>query len=742
MKNKGPLLAVLAIALLLVILSSYLSYYRSLSEYTHNTLENRLQEIVEPNLVSFDLQISEQIKKVKTMADYFGQVGELGDASQRVLLRSAVENNGLLRCAIAFPDGSFVTHDNKNDGNVSESPFFLHSMRGEVFITDPMPAVVDPTKTVMLFACPIYQDQTVIGSLIYSYLCDDMDAIFSLSFLEDQGQMLVVKKNGDILIGRSSFLPGRGNILDYLSANCTHSGHAAGQCIRLTGESGSYGITLPEEPGSLLISYNKLNYNDWYMLSLVPEQAAVQGIFSITKEQQKLGISIGLCTLVYLLAILILWVTQRSNVEKLTGALTLDGFKRAAKKIMRKHPEQRYIFIKLDIKNFKLINRVYDFAEGDRVIKNTANAIRMAIVGLDAAYARAGTDDFVIILPYTERERLNDYRAKFISIFRELMGPQFTTAVEFPTGQYITTPEDSRHPDVTEFLEKANFAHRAAKQNNLDIIVDYVEDLEKEAIFQKAIEDKMSSALTNEEFQLYLQPKYSVPEETLCGAEALVRWTVDGKAFMHPTDFVPVLERNGFIVRLDKYMFECAVQKIHSILVAGDIPVPISVNFSRCHLPNERFVQELCEIADHYRVPHQYLEIELTESAVCDNVERIMRLIGELHNAGFTLSMDDFGSGYSSLGLLKDLKVDVIKIDRGFFELSSDSCRARTVIANIIRLTQELQIKTVAEGVEELEQVQMLRELGCDIIQGYYYSRPVPADDLALEAPVPVPAYE
>ncbi len=734
MKKRGTLLLLLGIVMLAFIWGAFLSFNRNLNSHMQQNVDIRLQEITQPNLVSFDMQMEEQIKKVRTFADFLGSSGELGSADHIALLNAAVENNGLLRCAIAFPDGSFVTHDGKNEGNVAEDAFFKANMRGEFFITDPRPAVVDPSKTVILFSAPIHNPQSQItGSIIYSYLCDDLNNIFNLNFLEGQGEMYVAKQTGELLIGKTGFTPGEDNPLTQLRQRCTHLQHSAEGCLALTGEEGSFSLTFQGEDNQILLRYNKLRFNDWYMLSMVPETAATKTISIITADQRSLGLSIALCVLAYLLVLFLLWFSRRFNIDKLTGALTPDSFRRKAKTVLQKREFGNYVFIKLDVKNFKLINRVYDFAMGDQVIKNIAEAIRYVTKGESALYARVGTDDFLLLLPYSERPILDAQRNDFVTKFRELMGPSFTTLVEFPTGQYVLRPEDYPKPDITEILEKVNFAHRAAKhRGQYETIVDYVEDIEQEALMEKSVEDKMSQALTSEEFKLYLQPKFCVKTETICGAEALVRWKVNGQYYMHPTSFIPVLERNGFIVKLDLYMFRQAAQKLREILDDGLQPIPISVNFSRCHLSNQNFVKELCAITDEYAVPRKYLEIELTESAVFEHVEQIQDLSEQLHEAGFTLSMDDFGSGYSCLALLNKLNVDTLKLDKGFFDEKADPTRTRTVVAGVLRMAQQLHITTVAEGVEKRHHVDMLRELGCDIIQGFYFARPLPAEVLKL----------
>ena len=725
---------VLTAVLAAVLVAAYAAFNHTVTAHLRENAVTRLGEIVAPNIISFELQVAEQMRKVETFADHLGQVGQLGDPEQLNLLQSAVRHNGLSRCAIAFADGSFVTHEGEDGGNVSGDPFFLAGMAGQRSITEPQPSAVDPDQLVILFTAPIYRDGAVAGVMIYSYPCDGMDQMFNLRFLEGQGRMSVVSGSGALLMGGNTEVQVGESLVDQLRGACTHRHHPPEDCLALAGEAGACTLSLADGGQNLLVSYQRLGFNGWYMLSTVPESAAAGSIYSVSRDQRLFSAVIILSLSLYAAALTLNWLRHRKNTDKSTGALTLEGFQRRAHRLLRRAGSGVFVLVKLDVKNFKLINRVYDFATGDRVIRSMAAALAEQADPAGGLFARMGADGFVLLLPYRDRPTLDAQRAAFIAGFQARMGPDFTTRVEFPTGQYIITEQDYPHPDVGEMLEKANFAHRAAKQGNWGhYIVDYVEDLEREALLEKAIEDKMSSALRDEEFQLYLQPKYRVSDETICGAEALVRWEINGRFYLHPSAFIPILERNGFIVKLDMFMFEQAVLRIRAFLDSGTEPVPISVNFSRAHLANASFVEGLCAVTDRHEVPRRYLEVELTESAVFENLARIVELIGQLHAAGFTLSMDDFGSGYSCLALLKELKVDVLKLDKCFFDDCADPQRAKVVVSHVMGMARDLGVTTVAEGVEQREQVDLLRELGCDIIQGFYYAKPLPAAALTLD---------
>ena len=233
----------------------------------------------------------------------------------------------------------------------------------------------------------------------------------------------------------------------------------------------------------------------------------------------------------------------------------------------------------------------------------------------------------------------------------------------------------------------------------------------------------MQNALLNNEFVMYLQPKYSISTGRIIGAEALTRWISPEKGMISPAEFIPLFERNGFIIKLDQFIWEEACKKIRSWLDTGLKPVPISVNVSREYLHSFDIVAQITSLVKKYNIPFDMLELEITESAESAGVEDVVK---SLKNSGFTMLMDDFGSGYSSLNMLKTTQFDVLKIDRDFLSEFMESERGRKIIAHTISMSRDIGLDIIAEGVETKEQALFLSDCGCDAAQGFYYSKPLP----------------
>ncbi|MEG2652341.1 MAG: GGDEF domain-containing phosphodiesterase [Ruthenibacterium sp.] len=414
-------------------------------------------------------------------------------------------------------------------------------------------------------------------------------------------------------------------------------------------------------------------------------------------------------------------------VDELTKSRTFYKFKEDAQEILTRQHDIDHFFVKLDIENFKLINQIYGYEKGDEILCCVARAIQETTRNADEIFARISNDEFIALFAMQGNTTIQVLYDVFTSRFHALLDENLAFKFTFACGIYAIPKSDVQKPEINHLFEKVNMAHKTAKFNKTGKIVAYDEAMTEKAMHSKEIENKMANALQSDEFVVYLQPKYYLKSEKIGGAEALTRWQNENSDLFYPDVFIPVFERNGFITKLDFQVLYKVCCILKSWIANGIEPVVVSVNFSRLHLSNRNFVKELCSIVDNVGISRGLIEIEITETAIYDNIDALSEILTDLHKSGFTMSMDDFGSGYSSLGLLKDLPVDIIKMDRSFFVNQKDEKRSKIVVGSIIKMAEELGIRIVAEGVESQKHIDLLRELDCDMVQGYYYARPMPA---------------
>lgn len=338
-------------------------------------------------------------------------------------------------------------------------------------------------------------------------------------------------------------------------------------------------------------------------------------------------------------------------------------------------------------------------------------------------------DNFVGIKTYTDRHALTQW---FEVLLDELHREESETAsrsyLELCMGFYCLGPEDA-HLTINEMVNRANMAQKSVKELAGSSSAFFNETLRQHILQEALLESQGQTALVLGQFQPYFQPKYDIQHnDRLTGAEVLCRWIHPEKGMISPANFIPVFEKSGLIVQLDRYMFRKACEWYRGYLDQGGHPINLAVNVSRVGLLREDFVAYYAAVKQEFALPDYYIELEMTESLALGGEELLHQLANELQSNGFICSLDDFGSGYSSLNLLKNLPINVLKLDVLFFRQSRDKRRERIVVRNIINMAKELKICVVAEGVEERESLEFLRDAGCDTVQGYIFAKPMPLE--------------
>lgn len=390
------------------------------------------------------------------------------------------------------------------------------------------------------------------------------------------------------------------------------------------------------------------------------------------------------------------------------------------RKMLDAHPEQEFYLCHMDIQRFRLINSFYGEAEGDALLR----AIGRQLAGFAenypcAVYGRIESDVFCICVPQMRQEVERDTRR----MKQWLRGYRSDFVVEANFGAYEI---NNRTLPLESMFTRATLAakhSRGAVFNHFAFFTDKMEDaLQKE----QQISNEMHQALAQEQFKVYLQPKYILKSSLPCGAEALVRWEHPVKGLISPGEFIPLFEKNGFILQLDRYMWEQVCILLRRWLDAGEDPAPISVNVSRVSMYSPSTVGYLHDLTEKYRLPRALMQLELTESAYMDDPEEMKKRLRALQADGFAILMDDFGSGYSSLNTLRELPVDYLKLDVRFLADTGDDERSRLILASVVRMACWLNLPVITEGVETTEQKDFLNGIGCTYAQGFLFARPMP----------------
>lgn len=414
----------------------------------------------------------------------------------------------------------------------------------------------------------------------------------------------------------------------------------------------------------------------------------------------------------------------RAEYDVLTGILNKSKFFYNTRNMLNIFGTEDFAFIRIDIEKFQLINSFFGMDEGDNLLKYMADYLQNVEKEYRyITYGRIEADIFAVCFSYDNEKEITDFVKKFTNQM-EKYPLDFDITSFF--GVYLVKNRDL---SINEMYDKANLASKNCKGNYIQNYFFYTKEMSEEIIKEQHIINNMKNALKNEEFVLYLQPKYELQRNSIAGAEVLVRWiTADGR-MISPGEFIPVFERNGFILKLDQYVWEKTCQLLAGWRDEGRKIFPVSVNISRVSLYNPKIVDVICGLTEKYNIPPEWLQLELTESAYTGNPKAIKEMMEQLQKKGFSILMDDFGSGYSSLNVLKDIAVDVLKIDMKFLDGSGDDGRSENILASVVRMAKWLNMPVVAEGAERKEQVSFLHSIGCEYVQGFYFARPMPVKE-------------
>ena len=482
-------------------------------------------------------------------------------------------------------------------------------------------------------------------------------------------------------------------------------------------------------------AFSGLTGKDWTFAAIVPTDS----VFS--SYGLMIGFTIGLIIMMSMLLLVALTVvTLRINkikkgidgaitegltalyTDTITGHDTIERF-RENFAVAMKDTATGHALMSLDVDRFKAVNDMFGYEGGNDIIRRLSDIIKRDI-GKNDFFARSTGDLFYILAQFDDKKELTDIAEHIMSDVEY----QITEAVlNLSIGIYIIDDPNIRSRVAGDRADMARDSVKNSKQSRYSF---FDSSMLAKIRREKKIEDIMEDSLALGEFLVYLQPKVNLGDNNdVVGAEALVRWLHDGK-LIPPGDFIPLFERNGFVMKIDYYIFEevCKLQKKYITL--GYKPKVISVNMSRVHIHKPGFVSDLAAICDKYGVDTKYLEIEITESAAYEDAAVLNDIFRKIKECGFHVSIDDFGTGYSSLNMLKDLPVDVLKIDRSFLTENADEHEnASLIIGCVVTLAASLSIRTICEGIETKEQALLLTKLGCNMAQGFFFARPMPVPD-------------
>lgn len=717
-KSKLLLLTILVDVLLIIAIINLMNYVQYL---LNEDVRINLSEIVTQNKDVISSKLALELNNLEMNAKQFSENSlmkqDLDQEAAETVFLNYVNQIGDKNLIFASADGSAITGDGQRI-NIKGRSYFQLGMKGTLNISERLISRVNG-EDIFVLCVPLKCGQEIVGTLQMQYTPQEMYDICSVSLFSEQGSSYIINSQGYILIcpQTSQYSLESDNYYRILYLSDPDASKRLENDIR----NKRAGFMDAEIDGKRMFSaYTPIEQvHDWYLISSIdtgavsPNGAVVVNLFYCI---------LFAVALLFFLSIVYYWYLKRKQQAKLeqiafvdtvTGGYSYTKFRVDLQNILKTCQNREFYICSFDIDSFKYINSFYGYETGDDILHYLYHYYSQKLLP-NERIARVTADQFVMVLEDVSELRLQSLIDLEVS-FNDIR-------IYISAGIYHVT--DSTQ-SINFMVDKASTAARKNKGKHFRHIQHYSEEYDKETSRNEQTKRAVERALEENEIIPFYQPKVDIHTGGLVGAEALARWrTKDGK-LISPAEFIPVCEQTGQITLIDMSIFEQTLQFISKNLSNGVDCVPISVNFSRLHLMNQNFIKTILDQLHHYQVPPELIELELTETVMFENSKLIKDFIHELHQHELKVSMDDFGSGYSSLHMLKDIEIDVLKIDRGFLMGSEDNERQKAIFGSVVQMADKLKIKVVVEGVETTENVSMMKEFNCVYAQGYFFAKPM-----------------
>lgn len=699
-----------------------------ISTFKH-TMEERMHEEANTYKEQIERQVDRNFQMLNTMASMISIYGlEQKEDFHQALVRADMENE-FQTFGFYGIDGEGVLTKPCYGNGLQE--IAQEVLRGKKIVSNVI-SEENTEKSVFVFGVPVYRGEQVVGALMASDVVDAFSEwMEEESLFYGKGDVHLLDQKGNYLIHGSHMVVEEKvetiMALPYLNAREQAVVREAMQ--KMKKEEFSF-VYRNIEYHALL---TPIESNGWYLLCINSLQNVNKNVYIVARVAAiffVLIVGLFIFTLVYGYRMM---KTMNRNLKKmayydsLTEAYNMYHFKELA----REAGNLSYAIAVVNVRQFKFINEIFGKEQADHLLQYIARKLQ-EVVGEGEFLCRESADSFYVFLRESEEEVLKVRMNHALQQITDLKNDKnFHYHLIMNCGIAVSEPDGS----VEEVMTRALFALAKAKQVNQQAIWVFDTTLHEQEKIDNFIESHAREALECEEFELYLQPKMNVQDDSLGGAEALVRWVNAEGTFLYPSSFIPLFETNGFCADLDMYMFEKVCQCMQKWIADGYQPVPISVNQSKLTFYEENYEQRLSELLEKYQIPASLITLEILEDLVIDDLSDMNARLERLKKMGFRISLDDFGTGYSSLNTFGKLKIDEVKLDRGFLlETEKEGCGStRMIMEEVVRLAKKLSIATVIEGIETEEQAAFVKSIGCDQGQGYLYSKPISAEQFTKE---------
>ena len=587
----------------------------------------------------------------------------------------------------------------------------------------------------VLFAKDIYQNGEKTGTFWVGNKEEKLRNIFTTKiFQKEKSGSFILNGKGEILLASNQDIPYT-SMADLLENGTVYKNNPD-KIAEDISEGRNSIFTFETDSGKrFFFTCIGIGVNDWVAVTAMPSDLFTGFSDAYVKEMLACIFAVFIIFFAFFVLLFLSNVENGGKLERLafsdeiTGGINRTEFRIRYQELCRTQRADQFTLVLMDCEDFKMINKSLGDKNGDKMLKYFYSVIRNSLYDEREEFvSRTEMDHFFIFL----KEKNQDIICERIDhIVKRINSFQNTDISRFEVSFWLgACPVESNDQDLTLLQDRVRAVVKGQTSKDAGTLFYYDKVLAEKIEREQELEYLFEDSFANGDFQVYFQPKVNVRKQKVSGAEALVRWFLPEKGMVSPGEFIPLLEKNGKIIKLDRYVFEKTCMWIKNWCDQGNQAFPISVNLSRSHFVDENFLEDFVKISDEYQIEHSLIEFEITEAVLLDasQIKNVREGLQMIHQYGFKCSIDDFGTGYSSLSLLQEFDIDTLKLDRSFFQDIHNS-KSRDVVACIVDIAKKLDMKTVVEGIETLQQVEYLQEMQCDTIQGFFFSRPLPVQD-------------
>lgn len=715
--KKFPLFLTVFVDIILVFTTLILMNYAQ--QLLNSDIRTTLIEIVDQNKNAINNKLNAELESLVLVSNQLSDRYSLerDSKSLETIFYDFTSEKGDLQLFLGLPSGEGILPSGQIV-NIYGRNYFRLALQGEKNISERLLSRFDGNP-LFVVSVPIYSENNIIGTIQKQYTLEQMYEICAVSLYANQGYTYIINSEGYIILSSQPEVYNRESD-NYFRLLYLDNPTASTKLENDIHNNNNGFMEAKVDNVDVFSAYTRLgDVYDWYLISSVQKNAVLSNVQLVVKIFYIVLLAVAFIFLLTSLYFLYTKAVQQKKLQKIafidpvTGYDTFAKFNVEIQSLFEKFPDKDFYIFTFDIDNFKYINNYYGIQIGDQILKNI-HQIYSNQLGPHELCARIYSDHFVLLLDDVSKERLK----KLFS--SELVIDNITLYLS--AGLYKINKRDE---NVSLMIDKANMAAKDAKGKHYKDVQQYDQKLDEQLIKNEQTKRAIEQAIHNDEIVPFFQPKINIFTGELEGAEALARWITKEGKIIPPIDFIPLSEKTGLIKEIDMLIFEKTLRFIKSQLDSGIECKPISINFSRIHLISFDFVSSIIEKLTAYQVPPNLIEIELTETAIFDSFQTIQDFINQLHENNLKISMDDFGSGYSSLNMLKEIDIDVIKFDQGFLEETEKDERQRIIFGAISQMAKKLNIRVVVEGVETESNLNLMRQYGVEIAQGYYFAKPM-----------------